>query len=626
MSARTAVGAAAAAARGRVLAALLTLPGLDEERAFQLLTEARAHRHVALHQVDAYLVGHPDALLDGAMDMPVALFRLLRHLADAGLPVTVPVCASCRIRRASLPERDAVGRRICLSCASLRRRKVCSRCREVGKVVIVEAAGPVCERCYARDPAHHEPCASCGRRSRVARRRPDGSAVCRDCHPQPMRVCADCGVEAVARLRTLDGPICGTCYDRNHQHRRERPCGQCGRVAVIKVRARDGCPDLCRRCSGAGRTVCSGCGQDRLCTGHRGERPRCYACRTVATDICTRCDQDLPVAVRWPIGPVCKPCYQWIRSHPAVCPNCSQVRVLFAVDADHRRVCGPCAGDQRSYLCKRCGGGEEIYRRDTCVRCVARQRLTDHLSGEDATMDAAMARVVNALAVARRPRSVLQWLRTPSSSAQLLRSLAQRGHPITHADLDALADRQNVIALRHMLVHVGVLPARHEPLESLPGWLNRFLASVPAEHRSVVRRYALWSVLRRARYRAARGRFTSLSANHTRSKIRVVVALLVWIERENLTLATLAQADIDRWLEDGGIYRIAGFLHWARRHSLIRDVHAPYQHNSRAADHHERGHPVGPAHPVSARYGHAHRRPRCWRPAAALRDPRHPDH
>ncbi|MEV4657371.1 hypothetical protein [Micromonospora sp. NPDC049301] len=566
----------AAAARARIVAVLSTLPGLDDTQALQVLTDVNAHRHVALRQVDAYLSSHPDALTTAPPDAPVGLFRLLRRLEAAGIPVQVPVCASCRQRRSNLPERDAAGQRICLGCAADARRKTCSRCGELNRIAMIDEAGAVCDRCYARDSARYEPCASCGRDRRVDHRRADGSAVWNACHRKPLHRCSDCGTPAPASARTPGGPVCSRCYERNHRPRRQGCCGRCGELGVIQVRGCGGTPDLCQRCSRGERARCAGCGELRFCTGVRTERPLCYQCRPVAVALCARCGHDRRIVIRWPLGPVCRSCYRRARSHPAECARCKQTRVLIGLDAQQRAVCGPCAGAERDYLCRQCGGGEERFRDGRCVRCVTRQRLEEHFSDNDGDVPAALTPVVEALAAARRPRSVLQWLRNPASGARLLQVLIRDGSPIEHATFDALPDRPSVIALRHMLVHLRVLPTRNEHLERLPGWLNRLLATVPNGHRGLVRQYAVWSELRRARRRAARRRFTELSARHTRIKITVAVGLLTWLDHHNLTLDALTQPDIDRWLDDGGSYQIAGFVRWARRQGLIGDLHVPY--------------------------------------------------
>jgi hypothetical protein len=575
MTARTPAGAAAAAARRRVIAVLTQLPGVDEEQANRLLAEAGAHRHISLHQVDAYLRERADALRAGAGDMPLALFRLLRHLAQAGAPVTVPACSSCGQQRANLPERDDAGLRVCLSCAARRRSKRCTRCKSVGRVATIEPDGAVCERCYVRDPARHEQCTGCGHRRRVISRRPDGGPVCGSCHRSPARPCSGCGNAAPAVAQTASGPVCRSCYERDHRPRRTGVCGRCGRTATIKVGGLDGASGLCERCSAGGRAVCSNCGRQRFCTGDRGSRPLCHACRPMPTAACVRCRHDRRVVIRWPIGAVCRDCYRWIRSHPAVCPACAQTRVLFALNGDGQVVCGPCGNDERDYLCRECGGGEEIFTGGRCVRCVVRQRVTDLMRRPDGELDPAAAVLVDALSAARRPRSVLQWLSNPNGGAHILRSITEQGTPLTHEALDAAEPGYGVIALRQTLVHAGALPARHEPLERLPRWVDRLLTAAPGRDHDTLRRYAVWSLLRRARRHAARRRFTARSAQHLRNKIHAVIGFALWLDSRNVALAELTQELVDRWLDEGGSHHISGFLHWAAHHGLTNDLQVP---------------------------------------------------
>jgi hypothetical protein len=55
-----------------------------------------------------------------------------------------------------------------------------------------------------------------------------------------------------------------------------------------------------------------------------------------------------------------------------------------------------------------------------------------------------------------------------------------------------------------MLVSSGVLPARNEHLERLAPWLEHLLDDRPAHHARLIRPFAHWFVLRRARRTAAR--------------------------------------------------------------------------------------------------------------------------
>lgn len=120
--------------------------------------------------------------------------------------------------------------------------------------------------------------------------------------------------------------------------------------------------------------------------------------------------------------------------------------------------------------------------------------------------------------------------------------------------------------MRDILVQAGVLPARDEHLERIEPWLGEILAGRPAQHAALVRPYATWHVLRRARRRTrGRGAFTMSAAGWARGRILVALAFLAWLDDRGTTLAAATQADIDDWLHGATHYRylLRDFLIWA---------------------------------------------------------------
>ncbi|GAA1408506.1 MULTISPECIES: site-specific integrase [Micromonosporaceae] len=248
--------------------------------------------------------------------------------------------------------------------------------------------------------------------------------------------------------------------------------------------------------------------------------------------------------------------------------------MLVAADFRGRDVCGPCAGTTIDYTCRTCGQAEERYRHGECVRCVARSKLEDQFRRPDGSVPAELTPLLAALAAAHRPRSVLAWVERGDGSAALLRDLVRSGCAITHEALDAATRQQAAAALREMLVHAGVLPRRDEQLERLAPWLSRTLATAPAHHRQVLRAYGNWSVLRRARLRADRTRFTAASARNARLKVSTALTFLRWLDTTDLTLERARQAHVDTWIEDGGLNRrlLGDFLTWASRRGLAQKL------------------------------------------------------
>src|SRR6266700_92539 len=129
-----------------------------------------------------------------------------------------------------------------------------------------------------------------------------------------------------------------------------------------------------------------------------------------------------------------------------------------------------------------------------------------------------------------------------------------------------------------MLVQAGVLPARDEHLERIEPWLGEVLAGRPAQHAALVRPYATWHVLRRARRRSrGRGASTMSAAGWARGRILAALAFLAWLDDRGTALGAATQADVDDWLHGATRYRylLRDFLTWASARRLAGEITVP---------------------------------------------------
>ena len=554
------------------LASLLAgmLPGLAEETAGEAAGRA-AGNVPGFAALLEHLQNHPDALSSGSSKAPLALVRLAHALAAAGTPgVKLPGCVACGKVTADL--RSWLGPGLaCQSCYKDSRREPCAACGALARIAARETAGPVCNRCYLRDPARHEECARCGQRRRVAYRDADGRPLCTPCYPRPRQPCVGCGQMRPVTAFTADGPVCERCYVRP-----PRLCGRCGRVRTIAVRARDGAPDLCSSCHRGPLGECSRCGQQRPLKGRRDGKPVCGRCYTPPRDRCGFCGQLAPITARWETGAVCVSCYPRIRANPVPCPACAQSRVLTSLDAAGRAVCGSCAGHDDNYLCHRCGGPADGLARGMCSRCALEERVDELLGGPGHAVPAGLGPVREALCGAANPKSVLTWL-DRSNSASMLAELARHDGPLTHELIDTFPRSHSRSQIRQALVHAGLLPPRDELIEDVGAWLDDLLDGTPTQHGQLVRPFAHWMVLRRARNRARSRTFTEASASWARQQIRAALNFLAWLDQHGLDLDHIEQHDVDAWLISGASqrYSIRYFLDWARRHDLTGPVKVP---------------------------------------------------
>ncbi|WP_075903990.1 hypothetical protein [Actinomadura sp. CNU-125] len=175
------------------------------------------------------------------------------------------------------------------------------------------------------------------------------------------------------------------------------------------------------------------------------------------------------------------------------------------------------------------------------------------------------------------PFNQIVWI-TGSASARLLAKLVGRGETLTHDLLDDLPLDRNVHYVRQLLVHSGALPERNEDLERLPRWLEDKLADVPADHANLVRPFAHWHLLRRARVRAASRKHPAATGSVLRRRVTVALNFLAWLDARQIPLGHLQQDDLDRWLEADNRsthYEIRYFLKWAGARRLTRQLTVP---------------------------------------------------
>ncbi|MFE5309853.1 hypothetical protein [Isoptericola sp. NPDC056578] len=154
----------------------------------------------------------------------------------------------------------------------------------------------------------------------------------------------------------------------------------------------------------------------------------------------------------------------------------------------------------------------------------------------------------------------------------MLRELLDHGTTISHDALDAFDERE-VWSLRRTLVDLDIIPERHDPVARLDVIAEKLTADLPPSTRSIVRAYASWWYLRRARRRYEEtGRFTYPQFRNAWQRIVAVGALLQWLESRSLTLEGLDQSNLELWLGQATHAQRAAtgdFVRWAARRRLV---------------------------------------------------------
>ncbi|UDG97544.1 hypothetical protein [Rhodococcus opacus] len=241
------------------------------------------------------------------------------------------------------------------------------------------------------------------------------------------------------------------------------------------------------------------------------------------------------------------------------------------------RVCGPCSGDDRNWHCVRCGRVDLLVAGTHCLACDTALRSHDLLADPDGQISSQLTGLNTLFTEPDTAESAHRQLAGNSTWVRLLRELIATGAPITHAALDEYGTGASVEHLRRLLVHTGALAPRDD-VGSLRPWLEALVAGLPTDLSTALRAYASWSVLRRARRRAARGLLTASAPKYARARLQVAANFLTWLTEHHRILAEATQTDVERWLGEGAStrHRLRDFLRWAHSRGLCADLQVPW--------------------------------------------------
>jgi hypothetical protein len=202
------------------------------------------------------------------------------------------------------------------------------------------------------------------------------------------------------------------------------------------------------------------------------------------------------------------------------------------------------------------------------------------LVGDDDTLEA----VYQAIAAAPQPYSAHNWLRSSAASA-VLAEVVTGAVPLTHEALDAHPRRRGADYLRHLLVANGALAPRDNGPARLEIWVTSRLGTLDVAAQSILRPYATWRVLRRARQRAEQSRAARSPIAHAKNCLNTAIAFLAFLDDRGVALADCQQGHIDAWLVDGppSAPIINDFLEWAETQKLMEHFSVPGKRLSEGA-------------------------------------------
>jgi len=273
---------------------------------------------------------------------------------------------------------------------------------------------------------------------------------------------------------------------------------------------------------------------------------------------------------------VCERCRLRFSRQAGPCPGCNQPRVLAFFDDRGRPACARCTGNRPVFACKTCGREDSQFG-SRCAVCVLNERATELLADATGRSHPRLRPVYDAFMAARRPQTVLYWFNRRSPGPEILKAMARGEMEISHRAFDQLPSTRAVSYVRDLLVTTGVLPSYHGPIERMTPWLAGILSDLPHPDDELVSRFARWQVLRRLRQHGESGTLSQGAISRARATIVVTVRFLAWLRQNDLHLASLGQADMDRYTAEqpSRAEFLAMFLDWARRSSLTQALEVP---------------------------------------------------
>ena len=444
----------------------------------------------------------------------------------------------------------------------------CGQCGQVKRLTGRLDGLICCQPCYRA--GHLKACDRCGKLASLEVRRADESRLCRACAKrleELAAICVECGRLRPIGCRTPEGPMCSRC----HRARGVDVCSVCG--VESECRSPGSKKAICVRCyAAARRDTCRRCGRERECRFAGTEKAICVPC-TRRREACSVCGHVTFPARRTEEGaPICWACIPRIVE---ACAGCGRdCRVSSRIDGSP--FCLRCARANPATFrdCYRCGTHGRLHRRRWCDRCFADDKIRELLTDALVAGNPALARLREQCLKAD-PHRTLEAFKRNVTIAKLRDALGGTA-PLTHELLDGLGSLAQLGPVRALLVEHGVLPPRDELLVRFERWSRQIADTIrDSADRRTFDRFVRWRHLRELR---DRGRpITRGQSTGRREELRLIIALLSWLDDRGETFAKLDQARLDLWLtsKPRTPRRVEPFLRWAADNRICPRLRVP---------------------------------------------------
>ena len=177
-----------------------------------------------------------------------------------------------------------------------------------------------------------------------------------------------------------------------------------------------------------------------------------------------------------------------------------------------------------------------------------------------------------------RPRSGIRWLSRPEPQG-ILRALARGQVRLTHEGVHTLPPVKSSIYVRDLMVACGILAPVDRFLFLFEQWWPEWLATIADDdHRTTLRHFITWHILRTLREAAARGPLRYTAPQNARRHLRKAAWFLDHLAGRGRTLNACTQADIDHvYASENHSVRedLRPFLRWATTTRRMPKLHIP---------------------------------------------------
>ena len=274
---------------------------------------------------------------------------------------------------------------------------------------------------------------------------------------------------------------------------------------------------------------------------------------------------------------MCEPCYRAALSRRGNCQGCGAERRLVSPPGPGARRCAGCAGVAPLATCRSCGAEERPYLDGCCVRCALATRARPSSLGGPEGRSGRFTRRSSPPPSPTAPTTGCAARWRPSCCGEVAAGQLALTHRGPRRPPGPARGRLPPPPARRQR-RPG--PARDDALVRLEAWVAERLASVEDKaQRRLLRSYATWRVLRRARQRAEAAGAPRTATRHAKVNLNSAIAFLGFLAAHQVDLARASQADLDDWLAEGppSAPEVRDFLGWAADRRLSRRFDLPGQ-------------------------------------------------